>query len=810
MFCRIQVFILFICVSVPLLAQSEGVVLHESSELVSFQLPDSFSYVSLGSYIQVLEDEDSEFEYDDIVGSHNQLSFKKPNAAVPSYGYTNSTYWFALNIENPSSRSRSLILEIAYPPLDDVQAFFTANTDRIEFQQAGDSISFIGRTVQHHAPAFAIEMAAFQSTRVLLRVQTSSSLQVPVNLWTSEAFDQKQNWEVLLWGVYFGALLVMFAYNLFLFFVVREKSYLYYVFYVSCVMAFQLAVNGLASQYLWPSATYITNHFLLISLNAVGIGAVLFSISFLELQRNAHYINSFLNFFLFGFISMIVLVFIAPYSIILKITILLFAGSIIGMLSGGFKCWRRGVDPARIYLVAWFVVLGGGLIYALKTLALLPSNVFTNYAVTIGSVLDLILLSFALGKRINIEKRSKMDAQRQAYQAQQELLQANERSITALQQSEKIKDAFLSSISHELRTPMNGIIGCGQLLAENQSDKEKRLILSKLDASSKEMMMLVDHVLDFTQYYGEGSKVENNPINVQSMIDQIVAFYQPRANKKGVVFELKLDKNLPSIIWSDQKKLSRIINDLVNNAVKFTQQGKVTLSISAQRLEAKNSEQTYKFCFSVADTGVGIEPGLQKQMFERFSRGEDEKNNQYGGLGLGLTLCRRCAKLLDGSLTIESTPGKGTLCQFSLSVILDSRTQVTKLPKLSTQVPANILIVEDNPTNQMITARFVRKLGHLPQIAANGEIALKVMDEQIFDLVLMDCQVPVMDGYLATQHIRDKQNGHCNIPVIAVTANAMEGDKEKCIEAGMNDYIAKPINIALLEIKINEWLSVTL
>ena len=405
------------------------------------------------------------------------------------------------------------------------------------------------------------------------------------------------------------------------------------------------------------------------------------------------------------------------------------------------------------------------------------------------------------------ERKLKESAQRETFEAQQQALEN-------LHKTDKLKNEFLATMSHELRTPMNGIIGYLDLIEDYKHQQEEETQITGLKNSALEMMVLVDHILDFAQLQAGSLRIQHSAFCLRDLFAPIQQEYAEICRNKGLTFYCELQQDIPEYVCSDRKKLQSILQSLLDNAVKFTNKGEIKFHVSAAPLIAVKSENNsikHSFRFSIRDTGEGIDPADREKIFSAFSQANGAFNRKHGGLGLGLAMCRQIIQLMEGTLTLMSEPGKGSCFEFIVdldteatvnTVMHENQIDVQKIIEDS-----KILIVEDNPTSQLVLEGILKKFGYKATIAANGIKALDVLARETFDIILMDCQMPEMDGLETTRHIRSSNGKHTQVPIIAVTANVLSGDKERCIESGMNDYLEKPINKGLLEAKLKYWLS---
>ena len=418
------------------------------------------------------------------------------------------------------------------------------------------------------------------------------------------------------------------------------------------------------------------------------------------------------------------------------------------------------------------------------------------------------------------DKKLKELAQQEAFNTQKELLKANQLAFENLARSDELKNEFLATMSHELRTPMNGISGYLELLKSLECNGDVLTLADSLEHCSADMLRLIDRILDFTQLLAGNLNADSNLLDFTLLLAELDTHYRQRCNTKAITFTFTKEDTVPAKVWGDRKKLSAIINDLLDNAVKYTQAGGIEVVIRAMPIKSisgNSYEIMNTVLVSVRDTGIGITLTDRPKIFKAFSQLDGAFNRKQGGLGLGLAMCHEYIKLMNGTLTLLSTPGNGSRFDFMVDLkvvpnLSTSTAAVKKIPEPHTAskstsgtiLGATILIVEDNPTNQLVLNGILKKLGHTTSVAENGLRALEILANAEFDLILMDCQMPEMDGFEATRAIRSGSRLK-DIPIIAVTANVMEGDEQRCLDAGMNDYMKKPIKRELLMEKISQW-----
>ncbi len=373
----------------------------------------------------------------------------------------------------------------------------------------------------------------------------------------------------------------------------------------------------------------------------------------------------------------------------------------------------------------------------------------------------------------------------------------------------KLKSDFLANMSHEMRTPLNAIIGMTDLTLGTDITPKQREYLSIIRSSSKALLGLINDILDFSKIESGKLEMERIPFNLARLINETVGVVRADAAQKGLKIVNAIRADVPDVLVGDPLRLKQVLVNLLGNAVKFTAKGTVRLETELASLAG----QEVLIRFSVADTGIGISQNAAGRLFTPFSQADGSTTRKYGGTGLGLAICRRLVRFMDGEIEVESTPGKGSVFSFTARFRVGTGKRVNERSErysgpgkalLDKLKGASVLVAEDNPTNLTVIFEILRSAGVKVTAAENGRRAVAKIKDGRFDAILMDVQMPVMDGLDAARVIRCLPQGE-RLPIIALTAHAMREDREKCLEAGMDDYLSKPITKDALLKTLAKW-----
>ncbi len=781
-----------LCASV--IVQAQTFVFNDSiSALNQIDIAPSAQFANVGDNIYTIQQ---------ISRLQNQLPFQQITPKDQNISFTDANYWVVFSLQNKTQKQLSYYLETARPITDNVDLYWQLPNGNIEEQHSGDNMPFEQRPVLHRKILFRVSLEPNETYKVFIHYKSDGEvLSLPLLLFTPERFLERSYNEQLVFGLFYGVLLLAALTYLFFYVGMRDKSFLYYGIYVIFIGLLQLSLDGLLYQYIMPSGGWLY----LCSLMLIAILAPFFMSKYAVKYlfgdggtSGAPKLFKIVNGLLAALFVVVLTIpeglkYSYPTANILGLAVLAL------IITAIANKWRKQRKMDIFFTLGFAFLVIGFVIFILNNLGILPNSIITTNSTKIGTGLEVVFLSLSMANRIRLLKSDKEKMQGLALQKAEE---ANE-----------LKNYFMSNMSHELRTPLNAIMGIVDVMFREEKDEKYKANFELIKNSSYSLLSSVNDVLDYSKIEKGEIVFEQEDFEPSKVINQIKDNWAKQAENKGLTFKYRPSDVKPFIVTGDSLRLSQIVNNVLGNAVKFTNSGEVDFVVNWHKTDDTN----VLIQMTITDTGIGIPKEKMESVFSSFLQENINNRRKYGGLGLGLSIVKELLRLQGGKIKVESEVGKGTECYIEIPYKL---ADVQIQPKRETLYPkdefdllgAKLLIVEDDDVNQFIMKTVLSRWKNTEiTIVSDGSLALEALQNDAFDIVLMDLQMPVMDGYEATKEIRRGSAGEANIhiPIIAVTADTMESTRQHTRQIGMDDYMTKPVDQKLLYEKITNLLAET-
>lgn len=688
--------------------------------------------------------------------------------------------WIVADIRNPTDETE-WVINLSSELIEYVDFYIFEDNQLLEHRRTGR----LTKTKQqmfstYYGYYFSISIPKGAYRSIVIRTQTPYYYSIGAWAQPAPIFWGHSNRDTIITVLATGMIAGLMLYNLFLALRIRDLNYLLYSlhamgflgFYLNTHSYYQGVVPFLASALGWPDL-FTTSTVPIYRLDSLFILLIqfcgaLFCYRFLEIHKISTLMKRLFQFYLAVVILEALLFPVANlknYALFNGIWFLVLGPLVI---SGSLLAVIKKVPQSFYLLIGWSILLSNNSISLLEIMGVIDYSVYTAVRAPVATALEMLIFSMALADRVRTLMKDKAVAE----------------------QASQAKSAFLATMSHEIRTPLYGVLGTAQLLGRTELTGKQRDYLQSIDYSGQALLSVINEILDYSKLEAGAIKLENSNFDLRRLIYSMVALMKDRADEKALELSCAIDENIPRLLYGDANRLRQILLNLLGNAVKFTEQG----SVSVEVILLERIDDHYALKFSVQDTGIGIEHSAKAHIFSRFEQADSTISRRFGGTGLGLAIAKKTVAAMNGSIDFVSEPEKGS-CFFFTITLPDGQSETPDdfsqvLP--GTRLQLNILVVDDIEINRDVTADLMHYEGHNVTVADSGKQALALMKDQTFDVVLMDVHMPTLDGTEVTRQLRERDD---LTPIIGFTASVMPDERAHCLASGMNAVVAKPLEL---------------
>jgi signal transduction histidine kinase len=700
-----------------------------------------------------------------------------------------------------------LLTHVSFPRFDDF-ALYVVNGDNITtiYENVGRASKISNRPINHRDYLGYVVIPAGGSVMLYWHAKTTATMIFPASLWQADAFYSHDQFILTLFVTSYGALLALAIYNLFIYISTRERAYLFYVVFMLGQTWLIMTDVGHIYQWVFPDVPWPRRAAHALSFAVAFCSFTQFTVDYLSLKTAAPRLCRYLQWLSYSAALVLVSGIIANKQELQGAAILLVEILYISSVLIAWKIRRQGVDKAGFYMAASFMQAGGLVVSAFGTTAVVQGLSFNIGYEAIGTTAMGLLLSLALADRIKESQRRELAAVSAMHSANIAKLAADAQTRKA-EIEIQAKNEFVATLSHEIRTPLNGVMGVAALLRDTPLNAQQRDYVETIHNSGGLLLNVINDVLDYAKIDAGAMALNAQAFMPENLLDELTRIFGYLVRAKHLEFRSLHDGDKQLHVVGDTFRLRQVLSNLLSNALKFTDRGAISLHLQTNRV----GESQASLRFEVRDSGIGMSREQQERLFEPFSQVDVSSSRRYGGTGLGLVICKRLLTLMGGSIAVQSAPENGSVFTVDITLPIATPQQIADAASVlitpATAAPATgrtaniqyshlqVLVAEDNPVNVMVIRGVLAYFGIKPIVAGNGREAVALASNTRYDLILMDCMMPHMDGYEATRTVRSIEREQSRQPcvIVALSAHALPEFRERAISEGMNDYLTKPV-----------------
>lgn len=764
--------------------------------------------------LDYLLDENRQYRLEDIIATPNNppLDWKSGRQREDILLMKPGVYWFKGDIFNPLTQPQTVALLTEYPTIHSATLYSIDSSNNLttHYDRSGFNQAFSDRPISHRNLVAEITVAANSTSTLIWRVEFKPLVQFRATLWQPDDFFETDQIQQMVYGMLYGILVVMALYNLFLYFSTKQKSYIYYVLYMVSALYIMASDLGHTHQYILPTKQWdkLTVYTLVYAFNVFLFSQ--FCIYFLDLKKyslplmnliRAVAISCFASVLLLAIYSNFPLVFISLTTATLLYILALIAGIIVR---------KAGVTSAGHFIIAILILVFSMAANNMARLGLIKNNSFTENLNALGTVMMLVFFSLALADLINqLHKENKENkkhiatANEEKRKSHTELLKAQsdriklEQTASQAKRESRSKSGFLATMSHEINSPMLEISNMTELMKSTSLDEKQTQYLNAIEHSGQSLTAIINDLQDFAKIEAGEMSLEIASFNLETLVDDCISTFSLRAVEKDLEFIADIEPGIPPVLQGDANKLKQIILNLLSNAFKFTEQGDILLTVAST---GKPSVNSVELKITVKDSGIGLTPEEQQRLFTPFQHAGENTYGEFGGSGLGLSISKQLADLMDGIIGVESEAGKGSEFWFTARLIIDEKPDPTLLREKSSLLNGKkLLLLDANPVSTDIIARLLQHWHMDVEHCDNVQDAMELLAshrQQPFDIVLAEYNLKNSDSLAVASFIKEQQL--IDTALILMVASRSLSNQTSLNDNSIKIVLEKPITNTLL------------